>query len=155
MVTLKVQIDDTQIREKIRQIPGKMKSINQRMLGFICEAAIARSQRDYLRGSKSALHWVSGKLAQSETYKVADWHADLIVGAKYGAIHEFGGTILPKKGKFLRWVKDGKEFFAKKVVMPKRPFFLPAIEETFTSGEATRVANTVLQEELDKHMGAT
>lgn len=55
--------------------------------------------------------------------------ATIKVGAKYGAIHEFGGTILPKNAKALHWKINGKDIFAKKVVIPARPYMRPAIEE--------------------------
>lgn len=55
--------------------------------------------------------------------------AEIKIGAKYSAIHEFGGTILPKNAKALHWKVNGQDVFAKKVVIPERPYFRPAIEE--------------------------
>lgn len=52
---------------------------------------------------------------------------------KYAAIHEFGGTIKPKKGKFLRFPgKDGKAVFVKQVKIPKRPFLHPSFRQELT-----------------------
>lgn len=43
--------------------------------------------------------------------------------AKYAAVHQFGATILPKSGEFLVFTgPDGGLIFARKVVIPARPF---------------------------------
>lgn len=39
-----------------------------------------------------------------------------------GAIHQFGGTIKPKKGKALKFKTDGGFVMVKKVEMPARPY---------------------------------
>ncbi|WP_175404830.1 phage virion morphogenesis protein, partial [Endozoicomonas atrinae] len=47
---------------------------------------------------------------------------------KYAAVHNFGATIRPKKAKILAFPgKNGQTVFAKKVVIPARPFL--AIEQ--------------------------
>ena len=64
-------------------------------------------------------------------------------GVIYARIHEFGGMILPKRFKFLHWISDprtktghfagkagsGDEVFAKRSVIPARPYHRPAIDE--------------------------
>lgn len=40
----------------------------------------------------------------------------------YAAIHQFGGVIKPKAGKYLVFTIGGKKIFAKKVTIPARPF---------------------------------
>lgn len=65
----------------------------------------------------------TGKLKGSITFEATS--TDVAVGTNdiRAAIHQFGGEIKPKKGKFLVFPgKDGKRVFAKKVVMPERPF---------------------------------
>lgn len=48
----------------------------------------------------------------------------------YGRIHELGGEIVPVTAKFLSWVNDaGERIFAKKVIMPARPYLRPAYDE--------------------------
>lgn len=44
-------------------------------------------------------------------------------------IHEFGGVITPKRAKFLHFFVDGDEVFAKRVVIPARPWLRPAIDQ--------------------------
>lgn len=45
------------------------------------------------------------------------------VGTEYAIYQEFGWsghTIKPKRMKFLRWIKDGQEYFAKSVYIPPK-----------------------------------
>lgn len=48
----------------------------------------------------------------------------LLVGSnlEYAATHQFGATIKPKNKKMLSWKIGGVSVFAKKVVIPARPF---------------------------------
>lgn len=57
---------------------------------------------------------------------------ELVVGTNviYARIHEFGGVIVPKKAKFLHFIVGGREVFAKKVTIPKRPYMEPAMKES-------------------------
>jgi phage gpG-like protein len=43
-------------------------------------------------------------------------------GLIYAALHQFGGTILPKKAKRLVFTLKGKTVFATRVTMPARPY---------------------------------
>lgn len=58
---------------------------------------------------------------------------EVMVGSRgviYAAIHEFGGTIYPKRAKALSWIgEDGKRIFAKSVRMPTRAYLRPAFDE--------------------------
>jgi len=156
MVTFAITLDASKLNGDFKRIRETMPRINRRILSLICEATIARSNKDYLRGSKSGLHWITGNLARSESYSVQDWSATIIVGAKYGAIHEFGGTIVPVRAKFLHFTtKDGREVFAKKVTMPKRPFLGPSLHDMFTTGQASKIADGALQNEIDKITGGS
>ena len=51
---------------------------------------------------------------------------DLVVvgtNKEYARIHQFGGTIKPKKGKFLKFKgQNGKDVFVEEVTLPPRPF---------------------------------
>lgn len=62
----------------------------------------------------------TGRLKNSWRSAVTGSGVKLINATKYAAIHQFGGTILPKKGKALRF-KLGKAWVTvKKVTMPQR-----------------------------------
>jgi len=56
--------------------------------------------------------WVQGT---SNTVKIG-------TNKVYGAIHQFGGTIKPKAGKFLVFRLGGRTVFARSVTIPARPF---------------------------------
>ena len=47
----------------------------------------------------------------------------------YANIQEFGGVIVPKRVRFLRWVDAGGEHFARKVTIPAHPYMRPAVGE--------------------------
>ena len=67
----------------------------------------------------------SGTLYQRIAYSVDESSSSVTVGSalKYARIHQFGGVIVPKNKKFLRFPIGGGQFmFAKRVVLPARPF---------------------------------
>lgn len=62
----------------------------------------------------------------------------------YAAIHQFGGTIVPKAGKkFLVFQVGGKKVFARQVKIPARPFFPVTAAGQVTSAAQTRVLAAV------------
>ena len=74
----------------------------------------------------------TGQLANSiQVYDKEAWSVKVgSVGVIYAAIHEFGGVIKAKRVKALHWVgEDGKDYFAKSVRIPARPYLRPAVDE--------------------------
>ena len=71
---------------------------------------------------------------------------------KYAAIHQLGGTILPK-GKALVFTIGGKKVFAKKVTIPARPFF-PFTRNGELASFAKGRVQAVMQAALAKEAGA-
>ncbi len=61
-------------------------------------------------------------LKNSINYKPSSREVEVGTSKVYAAIHQFGGVIKPKKGKFLVFEIGGKKIFAKSVTMPARPF---------------------------------
>lgn len=89
-----------------------------------------RQQREANRAGKAGQPLRdTGRMQRSITYKS---EADGVTvgtnlraksGASIPAVHQFGATILPKKGKFLIFPgPNGNLIFAKKVVIPRRAF---------------------------------
>lgn len=72
-------------------------------------------------GRKPILHR-SGALATSISYAVAGNQAVIGSGIPYAAIHQFGGTIVPKSAARLAFRIGNRQVFAKKVTMPARPY---------------------------------
>lgn len=59
----------------------------------------------------------------------------------YAAIHQFGGIIRPKTGKFLSWINSsGERVFARKVTIPARPYF-PVLNEKLTPAAEEKIGN--------------
>lgn len=46
----------------------------------------------------------------------------------YAPVHEFGAVITPKTATRLHFVVDGEDVFAKRVVIPARPYMRPAFD---------------------------
>lgn len=62
----------------------------------------------------------------------AEDRGDYIIGSLwsdciYAPTHEYGAIIYPRKKKALSFEVDGKRVFAKKVIVPARPFLEPAV----------------------------
>ncbi len=74
-----------------------------------------------IEGRKPMLYR-SGALARSIDYAVSGNQAVVGSGLIYAAIHQYGGTILPKKGDRLAFRIGNRQVFARKVTMPARPF---------------------------------
>jgi phage gpG-like protein len=74
-----------------------------------------------LEGRKPVL-FRSGELARSVDYRAGA--QQLLVGSSliYAAIHQFGGTIMPKNASRLAFRIGNRLVFARKVTMPARPY---------------------------------
>jgi phage gpG-like protein len=83
----------------------------------------------------------SGLLMRSVTFAVEAGASLVRVGTnlKYARLHQLGGVIVPKNRKFLRFPIGGGQFmFAKKVVMPARPYLVVRPEDPGRLAEAAR-----------------
>lgn len=71
----------------------------------------------------------TGRLRQSITSDSKEGKGTLSSNLVYSAIHEFGGTIKPKSKSWLRFKVNGNWKSVKQVVIPARPYLMPAIED--------------------------
>ena len=55
--------------------------------------------------------------------------AEVKPNREYARIHEFGGTIVPRRAKYLTFRVDGRLVRTKKVTIPARPYMKPAVTE--------------------------
>lgn len=120
-------------KELIRTLKRLDKSIRGKAALRAVNAGAAVLQRKTKINMDKVLRRRSGNLINSiivRSHSVGEGAEAIIkIGSKYSAIHEFGGTILPKNAKALHWKVNGQDIFAKKVIIPERPYFRPAIEE--------------------------
>lgn len=98
----------------------------------------------------------TGNLVNSITYEVqqisaTEWEGLIGPSAIYGAIHEFGGTIVPRTAKMLSWVDEsGQRHFAHRVVIPARPYMEPALTEH--ENDITETVSLQIKADLESYI---
>ena len=152
MVRYDINVETGPVVRKLRRIGRDMPEINRKILGLLSEETITNSQQMYMRGPRGGtfIQARTGKLSQSLTYRVGKDYADVGTNLVYARIHEYGGTIYPKHGKYLVFTINGQKIFATKVKIPKRPYLKPALDNLFQSGRAQLIADRELQRQLDR-----
>ncbi len=173
MVTVEVFRDDRSNAEKaLDRLRRDSPDIDRKLRVMFARQIVGHVQKDYLRGQ--VLHRISGDLAASISHRDFSQHETMVgsYGVVYARIHELGGIIRAKNGKYLcfpsrrgltRFSKTGKLMSkgrsrrvewgwvrVKQVTMPARPYLLPGIQTYFSSGTAEHDAEIALQHELDK-----
>jgi phage gpG-like protein len=126
MITYK--IDEGQLRSLMNKLDKtKFQSavdIALQRIGLAMEKT-AHDRAPYKTGN------LRGSIISEQTKDSVMTGTDLV----YAKIHEFGGTITPKKGNFLRFQIDGQWIMARSVTISKKPYLTPAFEEQ-KSGKA-------------------
>ena len=145
-----IEFDDKQVRRVLKRLRGQIPQLQRMILARFAETVIRISQDKYLNaapGDASHLHSRTGHLSSSLRYWFRG-NNTVYVGTqvKYAAIHEFSGIIEPVNASYLRFQINGRWVMTKRVVMPKRPYVAPAIDDLFSEGRAARIANFTLQE---------
>lgn len=112
--------------------------------------AEAQSKKSF--GKSGNLKVRSGHLRRSIKSTIKERHKEIVGTLSnnviYAGIHEYGGVIKPKKGKYLtfkvgdRWVK------VTSVKIPARPFIRPAIEDNLT--KIVNIIEDVITREMNK-----
>lgn len=157
---IKISIDDTAVRASFDALPERIHRALVQKVQLLRVLLESKIKSDKLSGQ--VLHVITGDLRRSIFSGVND-RGNIVEGwakqsgdVKYGAIHEFGGTIhipeiFPVKAKALHFVMDGKEVFAKHVRahdvnMPERSFMrssLHDMEDEIVSGLKEAVLNEI------------
>src|SRR6056297_225886 len=118
MVKHEIRFEDQQVTLAANDLIRTTPALSRQILGELGEAIVARTNTHYLSGQ--VLHRKTGKLAQSVNYKYNnDWSINVGSNLRYAAIHEFGGTIVPKNAGALHFQIDGQWVMTQKVTMPK------------------------------------
>ena len=149
MISLKLNLDDAEVKRNIGEIIGRLEKPKQALKE--CGLVLLRSIGKNFKTGGRPMRWKTSKraaatgggktlvdtsrLKNSITMKADNTSLTVGTNVKYAAIHQLGGTIpahtiLPKRAKALRWFNgSGNVRFAKKVeiptiTMPKRPFLV-------------------------------
>ncbi|BFU65378.1 phage virion morphogenesis protein [Rodentibacter abscessus] len=88
-----------------------------------------------------------GYLSQKTAYNYDDNRLEFGSDAKYARLHQFGGTITPKKAKRLKFGKSN--VFAKKAVIPARPWLGVSRSD---EQKLLKKATALLQRQIDQHL---
>lgn len=120
-------LNDVEVKKGLKRLMQKTPELSRRILSFICEAVVGHTVTQHLSGQ--TLKRKTGTLAKSITYKMqGDFSAKVGTNVTYAAIHEFGGTIVPKQAKALVFKIKDQWVMTQKVVMPARPYLAPSID---------------------------
>lgn len=86
-----------------------------------------------------------GYLADKTAYNYNDQNVEFGSDAKYARLHQFGGTITPKRAKRLKFGKSN--IFARKAEIPARPWLGVSRND---EGKLLEKANALLQRQIDQ-----
>lgn len=151
----KLTITKNTLSPALRQAASRLKDTTP-VVEAMCLAVLSVAQRSFSQSSLRAAPWpeLSGggaaRLRRSgELWKglhisnIGNRQGTVSVNKIYGAMHQWGGTIVPKQqGGVLAFSIGGKKVFAKRVTIPARPFlpFAPSGKPTDYAEKAVRTA---------------
>lgn len=120
---------------KLNQIMQFMEGSKQQLLGIIGSVLVTEINESFVTAQDP---WGNiwrplkvrdgnplrdtGRLKNSINYQLYQDYVEIGTNLIYAPLHQFGGTITPKKAKFLRFFAGGKPVFASKVYVPARPY---------------------------------
>ena len=144
-----IEFDAKETLEALDITKRDMNKIARRMMAKVLQS-VRKDVRKQIGGR--VLKKRTGTLYKNITYKADDNYGGYIrIGSYYASMHETGATILPKKGKYLRFQIDGSWVTTSKAVLPARPFAKPTVDVYFNgSGKADGIMDAVMQKELEK-----
>jgi len=148
-------MSNTQGLDRILAKITRLEQIPERMVQVVDDGllAIEASARANASGPRPEhIDEVTGDLVrkiESTGAKVngSDISGEVISKSDHGRIHEYGGVIEAKNAPLLVWEdSSGKIHSSKKVVIPARPYFGPAVQEV--RGQFLKDAQDVVQEAM-------
>lgn len=131
----------TRVRN-LDRLDRKLSRLSKLASADVLERALHAGAEEILNSAKDKAPYKTGTLRRSlhsETGEKSGARVSVLAGTdlEYAAMQEFGGTVVPKKGRFLVFEIDGKKIFARKVTIPAHPYLRPAFDEQ--KGEAVKV----------------
>lgn len=107
-------------------------------------AILARATASIQASAINNAPYDTGTLRRSISQDIRQDYGKVGSNMPYARIQEYGGTIVPKRAKFLAWQKNGRWYRAKKVILKARPYLIPAFEKT------KRELGGIIDRELEK-----
>ncbi len=147
MISYSIKFNTAGADQFLKELRGRTKEASVLILSRTGAKIVANTQQNYLSGQ--VLKVQSGRLRNSGYWRL-EGKTRLKIGFAviYAAIHEFGGTIVPRSKNYLKFQINGRWVMTKKVVMPKRPYLSRAIAGFFDSGDAQRLGESTIQQLL-------
>lgn len=145
MATVRVDVDVVGVAEALALVERAVASVQPPVVTDAVKAA-AEVFRD---GARRRAPRRSGRLADSiETRTTGPSTAVTSTDLVYAQIHEFGGTIRPKRAKVLAFDPGGGVVFARRVRITAQPYWLPTFDQD------TPAAVDAAGDVIDDHIGA-
>lgn len=146
MFQIEIKVNDQDIKD-IEQMPIRLK---KGLLKGLRKGMFAAERRAKERmGRAGELQIGTGNLRRSiesgtDEYggKAIGWLGSNVV---YARIHELGGLIRPKSGKYLRFPIEGQWVTVRQVRIPPRPYLEPSIDESLDD-IGNSIANSIIEE---------
>ena len=122
MLDFKFSIDTLEVDKANKRLIRTTPALSREILGYLGEATVNRVVvHNATYPGPHSLKRRSGTYAKSINYKLAnDFLARVGTNIKYGAIHEYGGTIKAKNAGSLHFMIGQKHIMVKEVHMPAR-----------------------------------
>lgn len=149
MLTFKLDIDSKSFEKRLGSLKNKMPMISRRMMSKVATNIRRDSRNKNLKGQ--VLNKKSGDLYKNISYKSKDnWTTYITASARYAAVHEFGGVINAKEGKYLTFMIADRFIKTKSVKIPKREFLGNIVREYQTSNKTTQLMEEEFEKQIQK-----
>jgi len=154
MINYKIDLKDNKLLNQFTDLEKSMPKIMRRFLDNLGNKIAMTIRMTKLSGQ--VLNAPTGNLKTSIMHKM-DSNNTVTIGSffkVYAAIHEFGGDIYPVNAKAFRFKIGQRWITTKHVRIPAKYYTRDTIEEFFNDGRADKLANIIIQQEIDKRMEA-
>lgn len=134
MTIPRIEVDDRQVVDALGRLRGTGEDLGPALAavgrviksniqeGFISGTAPDGRPWAPLKSRSGAPLRDKGHLMGSIDYQVDGNSVVVGTNREYAHVHQFGATIKPVRGRFLRFFVEGRPVFVKQVTIPARPF---------------------------------
>lgn len=155
MVEYRMEVDLDEVLKGLDKLERRSPAMMDHVVETLADAGMSYVQEHKLSGQ--VLKRRSSDLAtKMRTQAVRRGVHEVIAGGAdvpYAAIHEFGGVIRPKHGRYLRFrTPDGAYHTVEKVFIPARPYMSTGMNE-FLDRKGERIANGAVDTWLRREWG--